>query len=70
MPLMKPCPECSGQGGEFPIIEWADSSLGYTYPILSEFWQDCEGCKGTGEVVDHDAYEWAEMRHDPLGGVL
>lgn len=66
MSLMKECRDCSGEGGEYPIVEWKDNSQGYAYPILSEIWQDCQECEGTGEVVDHDAFEWAQMRHDPL----
>ena len=69
MSLMKRCRDCSGEGGDYPIVSWATNSMGYEYPVLSEFWQDCETCEGTGEVVDHDAYDWADMMHDPLRGI-
>ena len=66
MPPMKLCRDCGGTGGDYPIVGEGKTSLGYYYPILSDFWQDCEPCEGTGQVVDHDAYDRAEMRHDPL----
>lgn len=67
---MKPCRDCGGEGGGYPIVSWATNSMGYEYPILSEFWQDCETCEGEGEVVDTEAFDQAEYLHDPMRGVL
>ena len=69
MSLTKPCPECAGEGGHYPIIGEGQTTNGTYYPIEGD-WVDCKGeCEGTGKVVDHDAYDREELRHDPLRGV-
>ena len=71
MAIMKDCPDCGGHGGDYPIVGtgYCQGEGGPYYPIEGD-WLDCETCDGTGEVVDDDAYDEAELLHDPLKGVL